>query len=81
MQTIQQILKSHSVNGVISVEKAAAAVRSIDEEREATVALLKKAEKQVGMYLGEEINSHLAVMTGTRFSSVDYHYEIPNGEQ
>jgi hypothetical protein len=33
------------------------------------------------MYLGEEINAHLATMNGTKFSAVDYHYEIPNGEQ
>ncbi|MBB6109726.1 hypothetical protein SAMN05421821_105143 [Mucilaginibacter lappiensis] len=81
MQTIQQILKNTAVNGVISIDKALEVANKFDQERTATAELLKKCEKNVGMYLGEEINAHVANMTGQHFSAVDYHYEKPVGEQ
>ncbi|WP_183560661.1 hypothetical protein [Mucilaginibacter sp. SP1R1] len=81
MQTIQQILKNTAVNGVISVEKALQVVAAIDQEREQTKDLLKECEKNVGMYLGEKINAHIATMTGTYFNPVEYSFERLPGEQ
>lgn len=81
MQTIQQILKNTAVNGVISVERAVQAVQAFDEERAATVDILKKLEKQVGMTDGEKINAHLSAMTGQYFNPVDYHYEAMPADQ
>ncbi|WPU91812.1 hypothetical protein SNE25_21065 [Mucilaginibacter sabulilitoris] len=81
MTTIQQILKNTAVNGVISVTAALKAVAGIDQEREATVQLLKDCEKEVGLYNGEKINSHLATMTGGHFNPIEYSYERLPGEQ
>lgn len=81
MQTIQQQLRNASNNGCISLEKALRLAQAIDEERTQTVGLLKECERNVGMYLGEKINEHVAAMTGAKFNAVDYHYERPVGEQ
>jgi hypothetical protein len=81
MTTISQILKNTAVNGVISVEKALQVAATIDQEREQTATLLKECEKNVGMYLGEKINAHLAGMTGGYFNERDYHFERLPGEQ
>jgi hypothetical protein len=81
MQTIQQILKNTAVNGVISVERAMIVARKLDEERAVTVDLLKKCERNVGMDLGEDINKHIAGITGAYFNAVDYHYEAMPADQ
>lgn len=80
MNTIQSI-KSAAINGHVSLEAALKIATSVENERTATKELLKKCEKQVGMYLGEEINQHLADMEGSYFNATDYHYERPVGEQ
>ena len=46
-----------------------------------SVRLLKASKTQCGMVLGEEIEAHIAQLTGARFSATDYHYERPTGEQ
>jgi hypothetical protein len=79
--TITQTIKNASVNGVINIDKALKIAEALDQEREQTTNLLRKCEKNVGMHLGEEINVHLANMNGTKFSTVDYHYESMPGEQ
>ncbi|MEO6522224.1 MAG: hypothetical protein ABIN91_11140 [Mucilaginibacter sp.] len=81
MTTIQQQLKNASVNGCIPIDRALQVAAVADQQREETIALLRECERNVGMYLGEKINAHLSVLEGTKFSAVDYHYEIPNGEQ
>ena len=81
MTTISNTLKKKSINGHISTNEALLAAAPYDAERAKTVQLLKKCEKNVGMYLGEEINQHLAEMEGSYFNSRDYHYERPVGEQ
>lgn len=78
---ITQTIKNASVNGVITIDKALKIAAMVDQEREQTTTLLKECEKNVGMYLGEKINVHIANMTGTTFNEKDYHYERPNGEQ
>lgn len=81
MNTIQQQLKSRANNGQINANDAAKIAAPYDNEREATISLLKKCEQNVGMMLGEEINAHIAQMQGSYFNARDYHYERPVGEQ
>jgi hypothetical protein len=79
--SITQVLKSASLNGVISIEKAISIAASFDKERERTKELLKECERNVGMYIGEKINVHLANMDGKTFNSIEYHHERLPGEQ
>lgn len=81
MNTITQQLKSKATNGHIPANDAVKVAAQFDAERLATVELLKECEKNVGMYLGEKILSHIAGMTGGHFNERDYHYERPVGEQ
>lgn len=81
MSTITQQLKSRAINGHINTTEAERVATPFDQEREQTIALLKECEKNVGLYLGEKILSHIASMTGGYFNSVEYHYEKPVGEQ
>jgi hypothetical protein len=78
---IEQTLRGAAVNGVITLDLAIKVTAHLETEREQTKELLKECERNVGMYLGEKINSHLAGMTGTYFNERDYHYERPVGEQ
>lgn len=81
MQTIQQTLKNASVGGKISIDKALRLAAAFDQERTVTVDLLKQCERNVGMTLGEDINAHVAKMTGGHFSAQEYHAERLPGEQ
>ena len=81
MTTIQQILKNTAVNGVISLERAAKIAEPLDQERAATIELLRRLDRQVGMTVGEIINKHIAAMQGTKFNEVDYHYEAMPSDQ
>jgi hypothetical protein len=81
MNTITQELKSKATNGHINAAEAVKVAGAFDQERLATIELLKECEKNVGMYLGEKINEHIAGMTGGFFNARDYHYERPVGEQ
>lgn len=81
MQTLTQQLKNAANKGCINLATAEKIAAPIDAEREATITLLRKVERQVGMDLGEQINAHIADMQGVRFNAVDYHYEKPVGEQ
>lgn len=81
MNTLSQSVKNASVNDKITLKNALNIVKPIDEEREKTVDLLTRLEKQVGMTMGEEILSHIADMKGVKFNSIEYHYEKPHGEQ
>lgn len=53
-------------------------LRGLQEE---SVRLLKASKGQCGMMLGEEIEEHVALLTGSHFNSKEYHYERPVGEQ
>jgi hypothetical protein len=79
--TITQQLKNAAINGSINLEKALKIAQAYDEQCTTTTALLKECERNVGMYLGEKINEHIAEMDGAKFNAVDYHYERPVGEQ
>lgn len=81
MQSIQQTLKNAAVNGRIDLSTALKIATAIDAERADTVQLLKSCEKNVGMVLGEDINAHVAKMTGGYFSAQEYHHERLPGEQ
>ena len=81
MTTITQELKSKATNGHISATEAIEVAGAFDQERLATIALLKECEKNVGMYLGEKINLHMASMQGSYFNVLDYHAERLPGEQ
>lgn len=81
MNTITEELKSKAINGHINTSEAERVASAFDSERQTTVELLKECEKNVGMYLGEKILTHLAKMTGGYFNERDYHYEKPVGEQ
>lgn len=79
--TITQLFKNNAVNGNININSLLKIANDLDTEREKTCELLKECERNVGMYLGEKINAHLATMNGTYFSEKDYNYEKPHGEQ
>jgi hypothetical protein len=81
MQTITQTLKNQSNNGAIPLDRALTIAAPLDKEREATVALLKELERQVGMTYGDKINAHIADMNGTRFNDVEYWADRLPGEQ
>lgn len=81
MNNLTSSLKSMAVEGKISLDKATKLAETIDKERNETIQLLKLLEKNVGMVLGEEINTHIAHMQGQKFNAVAYHYEKPVGEQ
>lgn len=81
MKKITSIFKSAALGSKISVETAIKVLEPIDQEREETINLLKRCEKEVGMVLGEDINQHIANMSGRIFNPIDYHYEKPVGDQ
>ena len=70
---IQNLTLSES--NTVLIHKILPITTKADQEREETLALLKRCVPQVGMYLGEEIEAAVARMEGARFSSVDYHFE------
>lgn len=78
---ITEALKKASAGETIDLERALKIAAEFDREREDTMTLLKKCEKNVGMILGEDINQHLATMCGRKFNAIDYHYEKPVGDQ
>jgi hypothetical protein len=81
MNTITQQLKNKATNGHIAAVEAERIANVVDAERSATIALLKELEKNVGMYLGEKINEHIAGMTGGFFNALEYNWERLPGEQ
>jgi hypothetical protein len=81
MHTITQQLKNAAVNGCIPLEKAIAIAGHFDTQRDDTRTILKECEKNVGMYLGEKINAHIADLDGSFFNERDYNYERLPGEQ
>ena len=78
---ITQELKNAANKGCIALPTAEKIGAAIDNEREATITLLRKVERQVGMDLGEQINAHIAEMQGTYFNERDYNFERLPGEQ
>jgi len=81
MKSIFNLLLGVSNNGTLSIEKSKGHIIALDEEREMSLALLKRCKTEVGMYLGESIEAHIAAMEGKHFNVKDYHYERPVGEQ
>lgn len=81
MNTITESIKQAAKKEVISLKSALAIVALIDKEREETIELLKRLEKNVGMMQGEEINIHIANMKGQKFNSVEYFFERMPEEQ
>ncbi len=81
MISVTQELKNVAVNGIITLENALKIAKAVDRERQTSKDLLKQCEKNVGMHLGEDINTHIAGMEGTYFNSRDYHSERMPGEQ
>ncbi|WP_256013176.1 hypothetical protein [Desertivirga xinjiangensis] len=81
MKSIFNLLKGISNNGILSIDRVQKHIQELDAEREESLRLLKRCKQDVGMYLGEEIQSHIATMEGKHFSAKDYHYERPVGEQ
>lgn len=81
MQTLEQQLRGNAIDGKIPLTKGLQIATAIDEERQETVELLKKLQKQLGQHWGEQIEEHLSKMTGKKFSSVEYNFErLPNGQ-
>lgn len=78
---IQTSLKKAAVNGLITLDKALIVAKRYDELQEESKELLRQAEKNSGMVLGERINAHLADIEGVKFSALDYNYERFPGEQ
>lgn len=81
MQPISEQIRNMAVDGKVKLSDALRIADAIDKEREETQVVLKRCLKETGMILGEQINIHLASMKGTRFSSLDYFYDKPTGEQ
>lgn len=51
------------------------------QQQAESVRLLKACKGQCGMMLGEEVEAHIAELTGGHFNAKEYHYERPVGEQ
>jgi Asp-tRNA(Asn)/Glu-tRNA(Gln) amidotransferase B subunit len=51
------------------------------QQQQESLRLLKACVSQVGMVLGEELNAHIAELSGTHFNRKEYLYEKPVGEQ
>lgn len=81
MSNLSQDFKNLATNGKLSLDRVLFIINPIDEERVQTQLLLRKLEKEVGLTLGEEINTHIAKMNNTKFNLVQYHYEKPVGDQ
>ncbi len=81
MKKISESIKSAANKESVALKSALAIVETLDQEREDTVALLKRLEKSVGMVQGEEILTHIARMNGQNFNSVAYLHDTPNGGQ
>lgn len=56
-------------------------IKLLKEQQNESARLLKACVPHLGMMLGEEILSHLAVVKGSYFNSADYHAERLPGEQ
>lgn len=65
----------------LKIESLTKQVVQLKEAQNISVTLLKACSSQVGMILGESILEHIAYVTGGHFSSREYHYEKPVGEQ
>lgn len=66
------------MNNTINLQREIATLKMQQAE---SVRLLEQCSKQVGMMLGEQIQEHVASITGGHFNSKEYHYEKPHGEQ
>lgn len=75
MRNLSDSLKSIAINGTLSLEKALAIARQYEELQETSRSLLKQANMNVGMDLGEAITAHVAQIEGKHFNSLDYNYE------
>lgn len=71
-------LKKIGIMNTINLERE---IKLLKQQQAVSIMLLKSAKSQCGMMLGEEIESHLAELTGTHFNSKEYHMERLPGEQ
>lgn len=80
--TISQQLKNLSINGCISLDNAMKLAKVLDTQRDTAITLLKQAERNCGMHLGEQINVHLAAVEGTYFNPEEYNFEsMPSNQR
>ena len=56
-------------------------ITTLKQQQAESVRLLNICKTQMGMVFGEDIEAHIALLTGTKFSSIDYHFERFGGEQ
>jgi len=50
-------------------------IKILKQQQAESVRLLKACIPHLGMMLGEELNAHIADLSGTYFNAKDYHYE------
>jgi hypothetical protein len=56
-------------------------IKLLKQQQDESLRLLKACVPHVGMMLGEELNAHIAELSGTHFNARDYHFEKLPGEQ
>lgn len=78
---ITETFKRMAVGGKIDTKYATRVAAELDNERAETISLLQNIIPHVGMFLGEQINEHLARMNGSTFNSREYNFEkMPDGQ-
>ena len=79
--TLTKQIQNLTVNEYLPLHKCLEVTAKADQERAETLQLLKRCISQVGMTLGEELESAIAKMEGKHFSAIDYHFERQPGNQ
>lgn len=65
----------------LKIQSLTKQVEDLRTSQEASIALLKQCVPHLGMIAGENVLQHIADLTGGYFSSKEFNYEKPNGEQ
>lgn len=81
MINFEQQIKTHSRDGKIGAGNAQVIAKKADEYLAEAVELINDAIKETGMVFGERAAEFMARLKGHKFSSVEFNYERPNGEQ
>lgn len=56
-------------------------IKMLKEQQQQSIALFKALSKQVGTHYGEQIDEHIASLTGVRFDAKAWDLADRNGEQ
>lgn len=63
------------------LELAKRDIRKLKDQQAESLRLLKACVPHTGMIMGEELNAHIAELSGTHFNAREYNAERLPGEQ